>query len=223
MLDAIPGFIDLFIHLDKYLPAMVASYGNLIYGVLFTIIFCETGLVITPFLPGDSLLFITGTVAGMGGLNIGVLLVLIYVAAILGDNVNYFIGKFVGKKILALNLPMIRKEHLDKTHEYFEKYGPFTIIIARFAPFVRTFTPFIAGMGAMKYKRFLAYDIAGGILWVSTFLLAGYFLGSIPVVKENMSLVALVIILVSLLAVGTLLLEIVRFFGSSIMSRIKRS
>ncbi|HWQ65075.1 MAG TPA: VTT domain-containing protein [Methanospirillum sp.] len=221
MLETFPGFIDLFIHLDKYLPAMVASYGNLIYGILFVIIFCETGLVVTPFLPGDSLLFISGTVAAVGGLNISILLVLITSAAIIGDNVNYFIGRFVGQKILELNLPMIKKEHLDKTHEYFEKYGPLTIIVARFAPFVRTFTPFIAGMGAMEYKKFLPYDICGGILWVCTFTLAGYFLGTIPVIKENMSLVALIIIVISLGAVGSILLEIIRFLKNCITCRRK--
>jgi len=221
MLETIPGFIDLFIHLDKYLPAMVTSYGNLIYGILFVIIFCETGLVVTPFLPGDSLLFITGTVAAVGGLDIRILLVLIYAAAIIGDNVNYFIGRFVGTKILDLNLPMIKKEHLDKTHEYFERYGPLTIIVARFAPFVRTFTPFIAGMGAMEYKKFLPYDICGGILWVSTFMLAGYFLGTIPVIKENMSLVALIIIVISLGAVGSIIVEILRFLKTCITCRRK--
>ncbi|WP_319538502.1 VTT domain-containing protein [uncultured Methanospirillum sp.] len=221
MLEALPGFIDLFIHLDKYLPAMVASYGNLIYGILFVIIFCETGLVITPFLPGDSLLFITGTVAAVGGLNISLLLLIITSAAIIGDNVNYFIGRFVGQKILEMNLPMIKKEHLDRTHEYFEKYGPFTIIVARFAPFVRTFTPFIAGMGAMEYKKFLPFDICGGILWVCTFTLAGYFLGTIPVIKENMSLVALIIIVISLGAVGSIVLEIFRFFKNCITCRRK--
>jgi membrane-associated protein len=221
MLEAFTGCIDLFIHLDKYLPAMVASYGNLIYAVLFTIIFCETGLVVTPFLPGDSLLFIAGTVAAVGGLNITALLILITSAAILGDNVNYFIGRFIGKKILEMNLPMIKKEHLDKTHEYFEKYGPLTIIVARFAPFVRTFTPFIAGMGEMEYKKFLPYDICGGILWVCTFTLAGYFLGTIPVIKENMSLVALIIIIISLGAVGSILLEVIRFFKNCIICRRK--
>jgi membrane-associated protein len=223
MLDYIPGFIDLFIHLDKYLPDLVSSYGNLIYGLLFVIIFCETGLVITPFLPGDSLLFITGTVAGMGSLNIGILLVLIYTAAILGDSVNYTIGKYVGHKILAMNLPMIRKEHLDKTHQYFEKYGGMTIIIARFAPFVRTFAPFLAGMGAMGYKQFIVYNVTGAILWVTTFLLAGYFIGTIPIVQENMSLVALAIIIISLFAVGTLILEVLRFFGTCFFSRVKRT
>lgn len=221
MLETFPGVIDLFIHLDKYLPAMVASYGNLIYGILFVIIFCETGLVVTPFLPGDSLLFISGTVAAVGGLNISLLLVLITSAAIIGDNVNYFIGRFVGQKILELNLPMIKKEHLDKTHEYFEKYGPLTIIVARFAPFVRTFTPFIAGMGAMEYKKFLPYDICGGILWVCTFTLAGYFLGTIPVIKENMSFVALIIIVISLGAVGSIVLEIIRFLKNCITCRGK--
>ena len=221
MLEALPGFIDLFIHLDKYLPMMVASYGNLIYGVLFAIIFCETGLVVTPFLPGDSLLFIAGTVAAVGGLNLSLLLLIITSAAIIGDNVNYFIGRFVGHKILEMNLPMIKKEHLDKTHEYFEKYGPLTIIVARFAPFVRTFTLFIAGMGAMEYKKFLPFDICGGILWVCTFTLAGYFLGTIPVIKENMSLVALIIIVISLGAVGSIVLEIIRFFKNCITCRRK--
>ena len=221
MLDTIPGIIDLFIHLDKYLPMMVASYGNLIYGILFAIIFCETGLVVTPFLPGDSLLFIAGTVAAVGGLNLSLLLLVIISAAIIGDNVNYFIGRFVGQKILEMNLPMIKKEHLDKTHEYFEKYGPLTIIVARFAPFVRTFTPFIAGMGAMEYKKFLPFDICGGILWVCTFSLAGYFLGTIPVIKENMSLVALIIIVISLGAVGSIILEIIRFFKNCITCRRK--
>jgi len=223
MLEAIPACIDLFIHLDKYLPDLVATYGNFIYAILFVIIFCETGLVITPFLPGDSLLFITGTVAGIGSLNIGFLLVSIYIAAILGDTVNYFIGKFVGQKIIDMKLPMIRQEHLDKTHEFFQKYGPLTIIIARFAPFVRTFAPFLAGMGEMEYRRFLSYNIVGGVLWVTTFLMAGYFLGTIPVVRENMSLVALAIILISLLAVGTLVIELIRFFGACIIGRMKRS
>jgi membrane-associated protein len=214
MLDIIPGFLDIFIHMDKYLPALVTSYGNLIYGLLFIIIFCETGLVITPFLPGDSLLFITGTLAGMGSLNIGVLLVLLIIAAIIGDTVNYFIGKYVGHKILAMNLPMIRKEHLDKTHQYFDKYGGFTIIIARFAPFVRTFAPFLAGMGAMEYRKFIAFNVIGAILWVTIFLLAGYFIGTIPIVQQNMSLVALAIILISFVAVGSLILEVLRFFGA---------
>ena len=222
MLDVIPDLIDLFIHLDKYLPDMVASYGNLIYILLFVIIFCETGLVITPFLPGDSLLFITGTIAGIGSLNIGILLILIYIAAILGDTVNYFIGKFVARKIIDMNLPMIRQEHLDKTHEYFDRFGPLTIIIARFAPFVRTFAPFLAGMGSMRYRIFLAYNIIGGVLWVTTFLLAGYYLGTIPIVRENMSLVALAIILVSFLAVGTLIVEICRFMGSCVISRFRQ-
>jgi membrane-associated protein len=223
MFDAVFGLMDLFIHLDKYLPDLVASYGSLIYAILFVIIFCETGLVITPFLPGDSLLFITGTVAGIGGLNIGILLISIYVAAILGDTVNYFIGKFTGQKIIDMHLPMIRQEHLDKTHEYFTKYGPLTIIIARFAPFIRTFAPFLAGMGAMEYKKFLSYNVIGGVLWVTTFLLAGYFLGTIPFVKENMSLVALAIILISFLAVGTLILELIRFFWTYISGRFRKS
>lgn len=217
----ITGLLDFFIHLDDYLPGLVETYGNLVYGILFVIIFCETGLVITPFLPGDSLLFVTGTISGMGILNIGILLGVLYIAAILGDSVNYFVGRYVGHKIIDMNLPMIRKEHLDKTHQYFEKYGSITIVIARFAPFVRTFAPFLAGMGKMQYRTFLAYNISGGILWVSTFLLAGYFLGGIPIVKENMSLVALAIILISLVAVGSVLIEICRFFGSCVLKKVR--
>ncbi|PWR73614.1 VTT domain-containing protein [Methanospirillum stamsii] len=221
MFEMITRLLDFFIHLDDYLPGLVETYGNLVYGILFVIIFCETGLVITPFLPGDSLLFVTGTIAGMGILNIGILLGVLYIAAILGDSVNYFIGRYVGHKIIDMNLPMIRKEHLDKTHLYFEKYGSITIVIARFAPFVRTFAPFLAGMGKMQYRTFLAYNISGGILWVSIFLLAGYFLGGIPIVKENMSLVALAIILISLIAVGSVLIEICRFFGSCVLKKVR--
>ncbi len=221
MFEIITGIISLFIHLDEYLPTLAASYGNLIYGVLFLIIFCETGLVITPFLPGDSLLFVAGTVAGFDGLNIGILLIILYFAAILGDSLNYFIGRFIGHKIIDMDLPMIRKEHLNKTHQYFTKYGPVTIIIARFAPFVRTLAPFLAGMGEMKYKIFLLYNITGGILWISTFLLGGYFLGSVPIVQDNMSLIALIIIFISLIAVGSLLIEICRFFGSCFIRKKK--
>lgn len=223
MFEIITNFLDIFIHLDKFLPTLATTYGNLIYGILFTIIFCETGLVIAPFLPGDSLLFVAGSVAGLGGLNIWILLGVICLAAILGDSVNYFIGRFIGHKIMDLDLPMIRKEHLDKTHQYFDKYGSLTIIIARFAPFVRTLAPFLAGMGEMDYKKFLVYNVTGGILWVSVFLMAGYFIGTIPIIKENMSLVASVIILISLIAVGTLLIEICRFFGSCMIRRTKRS
>ena len=214
MIEFFTTLIDLFLHLDEHLPAMIVTYGDLIYGLLFLIIFCETGLVITPFLPGDSLLFITGTLAGIGSLNVGLLLVLISFAAILGDSVNYFVGKYVGIKILDLHIPVIKKEHLDKTHQYFEKYGGMTIVIARFVPFIRTFAPFLAGMGVMTYRKFLLFNVSGGVLWVSSFILAGYFLGSIPVVKENMGFVALIIIGISLLAVGSILVEICRFFGS---------
>ena len=221
MLEFITGNLDLFLHLDDYLPALVESYGTLIYAILFTIIFCETGLVVTPFLPGDSLLFVAGTLAGFETLNIWILLGSLYIAAILGDSINYFIGRFIGHTIIDMNLPMIRKEHIDKTHQYFEKYGPATIIIARFAPFVRTLAPFLAGLGEMNYRIFLLYNVTGGILWVSTFLLAGYYLGSIPVIKENMSLVALAIIIISLIAVGSVLVEICRFFGSCMMRRRK--
>lgn len=210
---------DLIFNLEEYLPQLTATYGDLVYGMLFLIIFCETGLVVTPFLPGDSLLFITGTIAGTGNLNISLLIPLIILAAILGDTVNYLIGKFVGTRILAMNLPMIRKENLDATHQYFEKYGGLTIIIARFIPFIRTFAPFLAGIGTMRYRTFLSYNIIGGILWVTLFLSAGYLLGSVPLVQENMGIIGIIIILISFAAIGGLLIEVCRFFGSCMFRR----
>ncbi len=210
---------DLIFNLEEYLPQLTATYGDLVYGMLFLIIFCETGFVVTPFLPGDSLLFITGTIAGTGNLNISLLIPLIILAAILGDTVNYLIGKFVGTRILAMNLPMIRKENLDATHQYFEKYGGLTIIIARFIPFIRTFAPFLAGIGTMRYRTFLSYNIIGGILWVTLFLSAGYLLGSVPLVQDNMGIIGIIIILISFVAIGGLLIEVCRFFGSCMFRR----
>ncbi|MBN1167780.1 MAG: VTT domain-containing protein [Methanospirillaceae archaeon] len=216
MFGLITGSFEFLLHLDDYLPALVSMYGDIIYSILFCIIFCETGLVITPFLPGDSLLFIAGTIAGLGGLNIGILLVSLYAAAIIGDSVNYYIGRRIGQKIIDMNLVFIRNEHVEKTQEYFSKYGPVTIIIARFAPFIRTLAPFFAGMGKMRYPTFLFYNVTGAILWVSTFLLAGYFLIHIPVVRDNMSLVAFIIIVISLFAVGSIVIEVIRFLKPSI-------
>ncbi len=216
MFGLITGSFEFLLHLDDHLPLLISTYGDIIYSILFCTIFCETGLVITPFLPGDSLLFIAGTIAGLGGLNIGILLVSLYAAAILGDSVNYYIGRRIGGKIIDMNLVFIRNEHVEKTQEYFSKYGPITIIIARFAPFIRTLAPFFAGMGKMQYPIFLFYNVTGAILWVSTFLLAGYFLIHIPVVRDNMSLVAFIIIVISLFAVGSIIIEVIRFLRSSI-------
>jgi len=198
------------LHFDKYLPGIIDTYGFWTYLILFIIIFCETGLVVTPYLPGDSLLFVAGALAGAGLLNIEVLLVSLVIAAVLGDSVNYWIGHTTGMKVLDLKCSFVKKEHLQTTHEYFEKYGGFTIVIARFVPFIRTFAPFLAGVGKMSYRWFLSYNILGGALWISAFALTGFFFGSLPIVKENFSLLVYAIIGISLLAVASVILQIIR-------------
>jgi len=198
--ELIKEFIDLFLHLDTHLQAVIQNYGTWTYVILFLIIFCETGLVVTPILPGDSLLFAAGAFAATGSLDLTWLLVLLTVAAILGDAVNYAIGHFIGPK--AFSQPdsrFLKKEYLDRTHQFYEKYGGKTIIIARFVPIVRTFAPFVAGVGSMTYAKFASYNVLGGILWVGVCVLAGYAFGNIPVVKENFTLVILGIIFVSIL------------------------
>ncbi|MBM4256521.1 MAG: DedA family protein [Deltaproteobacteria bacterium] len=199
-MELIKEFIDLFLHLDTHLQAVIQNYGTWTYVILFLIIFCETGLVVTPILPGDSLLFAAGAFAATGSLDLTWLLVLLTVAAILGDAVNYAIGHFIGPK--AFSQPdsrFLKKEYLDRTHQFYEKYGGKTIIIARFVPIVRTFAPFVAGVGSMTYAKFASYNVLGGILWVGVCVLAGYAFGNIPVVKENFTLVILGIIFVSIL------------------------
>ena len=199
-MDIIIYFIDFFIHLDKYLPVIIKSFGIWAYVIVFLVIFCETGLVITPILPGDSLLFALGSFAALGALNIEVLLILLCVAAISGDTVNYAIGHIVGPKVfLYENGRFFKKEYLQKTREFYEKHGGITIIIARFMPIFRTFAPFVAGIGAMTYPKFILYNICGGIAWVCLFLLGGYFFGNIPSVKNNFTLVVIVIIVISVL------------------------
>jgi membrane-associated protein len=199
-MELIKTFIDLFIHLDKHLVAIVQNYGVWTYLILFLIIFCETGLVITPFLPGDSLLFATGAIAAMGDLNIYSLAGLLMVAAILGDTVNYAIGKYIGAGIYkAKKLWVIKREHLMKTHAFYEKYGGMTIIFARFMPIIRTFAPFVAGIGEMSYLKFVSYNVIGGITWVALFLSAGFFFGNVPAVKKNFTLVIMAIIFISIL------------------------
>ena len=194
-------FINVILHLNLYLGTIINTYGILVYGILFLIIFMETGFVVTPILPGDSVLFAAGALAASGMLNIYALLGLLMFAAIAGDNVNYNIGKFLSKKILKnKNSKIIKKEYIDRTNAYYDKYGGKTIIIARFIPIVRTFAPFVAGVGAMEYKKFVKFDICGGILWVGLVTLVGYFFGNIPAVEDNFSIVVFVIIGFSLIA-----------------------
>lgn len=194
-------FINVILHLNLYLGTIINTYGILVYGILFLIIFMETGFVVTPILPGDSVLFAAGALAASGMLNIYALLGLLMFAAIAGDNVNYNIGKFLSKKILKnKNSKIIKKEYIDRTNAYYDKYGGKTIIIARFIPIVRTFAPFVAGVGAMEYKKFVKFDICSGILWVGLVTLVGYFFGNIPAVENNFSIVVFVIIGFSLIA-----------------------
>ncbi|MFA5266684.1 MAG: DedA family protein [Methanoregula sp.] len=207
-------FIDMVLHFDKYLPGIIETYGFWTYLILFLIVFCETGLVVTPYLPGDSMLFVAGALAGAGLLNIEVLIVSLIIAAVLGDSVNYWIGHTIGMKVLDWRCSFIKKEHLHTTHEYFEKYGGFTIVIARFVPFIRTFAPFLAGVGKMSYRWFITYNIVGAVLWVSAFSMIGYFFGGLPIVKENFSLLVYAIIGISLLAVASVVFQIIRSAGA---------
>ena len=193
------GFVDLFLHLDQQLAAAVSAYGPYIYAMLFVVIFCETGLVVTPFLPGDSLLFAAGAFAARGDLSVGLLFILLAAAAVIGDTVNYWIGKIVGPKVFKKEKSRIfKKSYLDRTHAFYEKYGAETIIIARFVPIVRTFAPFVAGIGRMSYLKFISYNVIGGVGWVALFVFGGFFFGNIPFVRKNFSLVIIAIILISL-------------------------
>ena len=189
--------IDLFLHLDEHLSTVIAQYGVRTYALLFFVIFMETGFVVTPFLPGDSLLFAAGAFAGLGSLNVWLLFGLLGFAAVLGDTVNYWIGHYLGDR--AYNVRWIKKEYLEKTHAFFEKHGGKTIFLARFVPIVRTFAPFVAGIGRMSYGYFISYNIFGGIVWVAVFTFAGYLFGNIPFVRDNFTLVVIAIILVSVL------------------------
>jgi len=199
MADLFHFFIDFVLHIDKHLAEIVTNYQSWTYAILFLIIFCETGLVVTPFLPGDSLLFAAGAVAAMDGnpLNIVFLVPLILIAAFVGDNTNYTIGRFLGIKVYEKDYKLIKRKYLDETHAFYEKHGGVTLVIARFMPIIRTFAPFVAGVGTMKYRKFLMFCIIGNLLWVNIFCFAGYFFGNIPVVKENFSLVVMAIIFVS--------------------------
>src|SRR3989338_2713317 len=204
----INDILQIFLHLDESLLAITSAYGYLIYILIFIIIFAETGLVIMPFLPGDSLLFAAGALASLGSLNLTALLVIITIAAILGDTINYTIGHFFGPKIFRKETGLFfNKKYLLKTEKFYEKNGPKTIILARFIPIIRTFAPFVAGIGNMNYPKFLTYNIIGGIAWVFIFIIAGYLFGNIPAVKENFSFVILAIIIISIIPI---ILELIR-------------
>jgi membrane-associated protein len=200
LIDLVKHFIDFFLHLDQHLGDLIHHYGIWTYSILFAIIFGETGLVVTPLLPGDSLLFAAGTFAALGSLDVTVLLVLLSFAAIAGDTVNYWIGRVVGPKVFYMeNSRLFNKKHLMRAHQFYEKYGGKTIIIARFVPIIRTFAPFVAGIGDMTYWRFITYNIVGGIAWITLCVSGGYFFGNIPVVRRNFTLVIFAIIFISIL------------------------
>lgn len=202
------SLFDLLLHLDRHLGNLVDERRNWIYLILFAIVFAETGLVVTPFLPGDSLLFAAGTLAGGGRLSAPLLAIIFCSAALIGDNVNYFVGKFLGPRILKReDSRLLSRKQLDRTHAFFERYGGKTIIIARFVPIVRTFTPFVAGIGAMTYPRFLLFSVIAGLLWVNICVFAGYFFGGLPVIKDHFSLAVLAVVFISLIPA---MVEIIR-------------
>jgi len=198
-MELIAHAIDLFLHLDRHLGALIADYGGWTYLILFLIVFCETGLVVTPFLPGDSLLFAAGAFAALGSLDPWWLFLLLSLAAILGDTVNYWIGKAIGPRAFSGDLRFLKKRHLDRTREFYERHGGKTIVLARFIPIIRTFAPFVAGVAVMTYGRFILYNITGGLAWVGSFVTAGYLFGNLPAVRENFSYVIMVIIVLSVL------------------------
>ena len=198
-MDLLRTILDYFLHLDQHLSQVISQYGGWTHLILFAIVFCETGLVITPFLPGDSLLFAAGTFAALGALDIRLIVVLLTAAAILGDTLNYWVGAYIGPRAFRGDVKFLRREYLERTHAFYEKHGGKTIILARFIPIIRTFAPFVAGVGAMSYPKFLTYNVVGAALWVGLFVLGGYFFGNIQTVRENFTLVILAIIALSVL------------------------
>lgn len=196
------NLIDFIFHVDKYLQLIIQQYSTLTYALLFFIIFMETGLVVTPFLPGDSLLFTSGAFAATGVLDIGILFIIVLTAAVLGDTVNYHIGKFLGPKVFHKEKSfLLNKKYLEKARAFYEKYGKKTIILARFVPVIRTFAPFVAGVGEMRYRTFLAYNVIGGLLWSGVFVFGGYLFGNVPLVKENLNIIIWLIIFVSFIPI----------------------
>ena len=199
-MEFITRLIDLFLHLDKHLNDVISQYGGWTYLILFLIVFCETGLVVTPILPGDSLLFAAGTFAALGSLNVLWVFVLLAIAAIAGDTINYWVGYWIGPRIFhGESVRFLNKKHLDRTHSFYEKYGGKTIVLARFVPIVRTFAPFVAGIGRMSYWRFITYNVSGGVAWVSICVFSGYYFGNLEIVRKNFSLVILAILVISVL------------------------
>ncbi len=198
-MDQISRVVDLFLHLDDHLQVILQTYGTWTYFVLFAIIFLETGVVVTPFLPGDSLLFVAGTFAATDALNVWVVFGLLFVAAVLGDTLNYWIGHRIGPRAFDGNNRFLKREHLERTEKFYEKHGGKTIVLARFVPIVRTFAPFVAGVGRMSYSHFIAYNIGGAFIWTSIFIFGGYFFGNLPIVRDNFHLLIPVIIILSVL------------------------
>lgn len=201
-MEIITGIISFILHIDVHLGQIIADYGMMSYVILFVILFAETGFVFTPFLPGDSLLFAAGAFSAIGSFNIGILLVSLWIAAFLGDTANYWIGHFFGQKIIDNPRIPLNKEHVDKTQKFYDKHGGVTIFLARFIPIIRTFAPFVAGLGKMEYSKFIYYNAAGGFAWVFGFTLLGYFFGNIPGVKKNFSVIIIAIILLSVLPIA---------------------
>jgi membrane-associated protein len=201
-LDFFRTVFDFFLHLDRHLSQVISQYGTWTHLILFLIVFCETGLVITPFLPGDSLLFAAGTFAALGALDIRLVIVLLIIAAVIGDTVNYWVGAYIGPRAFRGNVRFLKQDYLERTHAFYEKHGGKTIILARFIPIIRTFAPFVAGVGAMSYPKFITYNVVGAVLWVGLFVLGGFFFGNIPTVRENFTLVILAIIVLSVLPIA---------------------
>jgi membrane-associated protein len=201
-MDFLVTAFDYFLHVDRHLLEFATAYGLWIYALLFLIVFLETGVVVTPFLPGDSLLFATGALAAAGVMDIGAILTLLTAAAIIGDNTNYFIGRAIGPRVFTEHSRWLKRQHLLRTQAFYERHGGKTVVLARFVPIVRTFAPFVAGVGRMHYPRFLAFDVGGGIVWVWSFGLLGYFFGNTPIIKENFGLAIIGVIVISLLPIA---------------------
>jgi len=214
--ELLTTLLDVVLHLDRHLQLLVANYGSWIYGILFLIIFCETGLVLTPFLPGDSLLFVAGTVAAAGDMYVHGLFAALAAASFLGDNTNYWIGRFIGPRVFRREKSLLfNPEHLTRTQRFYDRYGAKTVFLARFVPIVRTFAPFVAGIGRMRYQRFVFYSFSGSIVWVGLLTYVGFFFGNVPVVKQNLSLVIIIIIVIILISISPGVIEYLRHRAQS--------